>query len=674
MNSNESSNNLGTRTNLLKIVGRPVFRRYFLALIIAINVFFFVKANLLPIEWEQGEITYQHFFWMQESADPAEPTLKSGLHFTDLKKLLYSEAYDYHFRNRHLGYLCSMLAFKFWNGVKCVTFRDYNLVVLHLCNVVLLFFLIKVTTKNSVSAIMGSLAALNSGVALASLNFPFMPHKMLLVLLFLLAWLIMAGSLDRSSGSFFQANTALAVLFFLCMFTDEMCVFLALILIIFLMCHHSLSSKIVRNLMKKVILAGSLFLLFRSFLFHPDALLGEGVVQSPVIPFLKALPEMLASWQTYRDVFWAIGGFFVPKNFGIWEMSFPSLLSAFCLAGICAVLITGRHTAVQKTLAISIILSIFLKALLLPHLWGVHEYIMPPSATFACLYFVTCYYTYPDIILLAVLAGFLLSKPRFREGGLLCVILITIINASNLLHIEHGIRAPLAYHGAYQTHRHAIPKILKIKQILSNPNKRPVYLSFPSGSRPHFQRKAAGHSIWQDDPQGERWELSPYFINYASLIPVRFLSWIEEGTLVISLKNIKRPQAVPEGEELQLANFFYDVPQEQLLNLANLKALKGTKPWESVEIRSPKEKTYSLPGLAPGSSIVCFVKGAASLSMESRGTILQARQRYGYSYQMFSFPLPKNTPPASASLTIRLTNHNPSVSFLGPFVLSEDNF
>ena len=171
---------------------------------------------------------WQGFFWSMDGIEKF--TVHLGFHPADLAKPFVPYFADGAFRAREVSYVLEMTAFKFWQYFGQVFFRNYTLIFLHLLNATIVWFLTARITRCKKAAWLAALLALNSGVALATLLFPFRNAKILAVTFFLIAWLLVAGSKTKFCQTPFRTRAGFFVLILLDMFTDETTFFLAALL------------------------------------------------------------------------------------------------------------------------------------------------------------------------------------------------------------------------------------------------------------------------------------------------------------------------------------------------------------------------------------------------------------------------------------------------------------
>lgn len=592
---------------------------------------------MIPVLWQQGEISFHNLFWSARWDGIRDFHLASGFHPMEVLKLFSSHHLEGVFRTRHFSYLVEMLSFKLWQALGIVSFRDFSLIFLHLVNTALVFWIVRQITQNNRPAILAAALSLNSGIALGTLLFPFRHSKPLIVLLFLLGWAVVIAARGDFLNPAKRAGKFFFLIFLLALFTDEIAVFLFPVVVAYIFFTEKIPREKMFYLLKCFVLTVGVYWLLKTAFFIVDANLSPIVTASMPLFYLKKVLPYYENGRYLYDSARALGAYFLRRNFGFWEWSGWGIVS-FAAFG-CLVWLASRRKPrpLARWCALMVLLAFVVKSLCFPLLW-IDPVIMPRDTVFPSTLYFGYYYTYGEAIFWALAMGFLLSESvagnkKFFLAGLTAV---SLISASNVIHAREAVEPTLETHGFYKTHRHAIPKILAIQEKLRS-GQGPVYLAFPAGSQPYFSRANTGDDLWESDPVGYRQELSPYFMNYATIIPVQYLRRLEKGELMMSLKNVRSPQPFPEGEELKHARIFYDVPRQESLDLAHLKNIYGTESFvPAVSAAIPIVKGFvSAPG---DGDVIVFVKGAARVVLRSSESQQTARQRYGYSYEMFRFP------------------------------------
>lgn len=573
-------------------------------------------------------MAYFHFFWSTD-LNPQDPFhLQTGLSGDDLIKPFMSRSVDASFRNRQFSYLIEILTFKlgqFWGSV---SFRDYSLIVIHLINTFLLWVVLARLGGDRYAALIGALLFLNSGIALSTLLFPIRNAKLLSIMLCLAAWVPLATADNRPAFlNNLPAKTFwfCGVLLFLALLTDENSFFFLAFFVLYLALRWGKEAW--RNRRVAGMFIGVLALFFVTIgLFYQVSRHIDSGVQPEFQKYLSSFPEKLQNSRVVHDCLDAFTRFFLRRAFGYWDRSLAGAAAFVSFVGLLW-LAARRPMRFPTLLSLGALGLIAVKAVLLPHYYGYHDYIMPvyPGKggfwlPFPTMLYFSCYYSYFDLFLI-VLALSVLLQQAFHKNPRRCLyalLFVTIINASNAIHWKEGVAGMIRYHRLFDmTNEAVIPKIQKIQDVLSQNPGRPVYVSFPSGSQPVFKRRyeLIEEFIQKGDPLAYKFGLNPKFYNYATILPVKYLRSIEEGRVIISLQNAG-PLALSENE-LSAAGLFYDVEKEVLLDLDQLKRKKAG------------EKRR----------LVFFVKGGAQITLKAGDSSVTVQQDYGYSYQMFDIPL-----------------------------------
>ncbi len=385
-------------------------QKLFLVSFIIINLIIFGKAISIPIFWQQGEITNHHFYWSKEEPHDQSNSLKSGLHFSDFLKIFSSEYIEGAFRTRHLSYLFEMLSFKLWQHLEIIAFKDYSLILLHIINVILLFLLTQRLTKNNLTALLSAALALNSGVAMATLLFPFRTAKLLLITLFNLGWLLIMSS----EGKFLQSSNRKINLFFiiflLALFTDEIAFFLFPILFFYILLTERFSKRNVLLIFRKTLLTLSFFFLSAIIFYIFDAHLGNGVTSWPIAYHMGTfLISINKGWFIF-DIMTAFTTYFLRKNFGYWDFTFWGIASCLSFGYLLFYSVRRKQDYLLNRIVGIIFTFIFLKALLFTHPRGYHWGIMPSNKIFPTILFFPYYYSYCESLLVSLSLGLLLNQ------------------------------------------------------------------------------------------------------------------------------------------------------------------------------------------------------------------------------------------------------------------------
>ncbi len=647
----------------MKIPSREVIGIFFFVIF---NICLFIYANNVPIYWQQGEVTQHRVFWSINSED--DWTFHLGLTKEDLLKPFHSYRVEglcqsgVAFRTRFVSYFTEMLTYKFWQYLGCMLFRDYSLIFWHVLNTFLLGLLIFHLTKSREAALCSSFAFLNSGIALATLLFPFRNAKILVMTFFLLAWII----LMRGPKKFCEENPLRLTLFFvvigLGLLTDEIFFYLLPIFPIYIGIRDGYKTlfhpRVVGTMIIFLVGMGFLFMWLVKMAQRYDQIQLGFVAQKEF--FNDLLSYFSQPVRMLRDIGKAFTGYFLRRNFGFWDLSFwgqAAYLSFFVILAGLARLSSSR---VLKTLAVTLIGVLIVKSLLLAHSSGVHPIFMPEDTFFPSLFFFSYYYPYCEDLLIWLLLGILLSGSRFyRLRWVGVFFLITIIGVSNVFHLQKGPKDGLVFHGWHQPQLQGMMKsILTAKKESHQKKNQPIYLSFPSGEgRLYFSK---------NDPGQQRFDYL-----FSSIIPVNFLRLIRDGTVIISLENIKDNQnkTVISFSEILMANCFFDVPTGTKIDLRRLK--KTQKSLTPKVVLTQQQKVFTETLAEKGARVVFFVKGMSQVSCQMNEKTFQGEQFYGDSYQLFSVPIPQDI---SGELTMKIglkSMGRSNVYLVGPYVSDE---
>jgi len=651
-----------------------VIKSLVVVFLIIVNIKLFVGVCSTPVLWQTGEVSYYNFYWSNHPGPHGEPFLSSGLHARDFLKVLNSEDLGREFRaGRQFSWLLEMLGFKLTQYFSLATFNSYPLMGWHVLNVVLLFRLLRRLTGSREAALVGSLLTLNSGTAISSLLFPFINAKFLLMTIFLSSWLCLLGANSHFLTCSRQRWAGFFLLFWLALFTDELAPLIFLVLLVYVFLTEKVTGAGLRRLVRGVAGTVGLFILVTIVFFWVDSLLGNGVVTAPYGRYGAALLSLYRQGGVVHDTVIALTQYFLRRSFGYWDFSWPGISAGIAAGVLSCLAFKGPHEKLTKRLSGVIVGVIILKAILLPHNRGLHEFIMPQGTKFPCTLFFSFYYPYIDLILIVIALTIMLARQDRRPKlFILTLIAATVINTSNFLHAQEGVTETLAYHGYYQTHQKVTLKILAVRDILPRVKKQgPAYLSFPSGTREYYSRQLVVQNIWDVDPEAYNQQLLPDFINYGNLLPVMYLRALEKGELLMSLKNILPLKGLGRASGLSAARFFYDVPTSLWLDLSPIKERYGISALYPQRVNSvPLVRELQLPVSLQG-DVVCFVKGAAIVTVKGENGSKEFRQRYGYSYEMFLLPFQKWSKFASNTLTWTFlpVDQNDPPEVIGPFQL-----
>ena len=310
-------------------------------------------------------------------------------------------------------------------------------------------------------------------------------------------------------------------------------------------------------------------------------------------------------------------------------------------------------------MSIAIVCLLILKAFLLPHNSGVHKIIMPAGTVFPSLFFFSYYYPYADAMLLGIIAALSLnpvaSDSRYR---LLVLIMITVMSSSNIVHLKDGPEDILKFTGWRKTRyrQNTNKNILILKRYINNPLLCPVYLSLPSGNEEIVKAQ------WADAPYNE----------HAKVVLLQYLRSIEEGKIILSLKNARPKEPFKSENELFQARTFLDV---RLMEKCNLEELKQSAGKESFTPRAIEHESlkFEITPVADSKTIVFFLKGETEFTLSfNDGKMFKGKQDYGQTYQIFQFPVDGKEPGEEIHMTLELDSLHTSSFFIGPFFLTRN--
>lgn len=656
----------------------PTSRRSFvvpliISFLIIFNAGIFILVNRTPVLWQQPEISYYNFFWSKAMRQDNLPILRSGLHRDDSIKLVYSEEISQEFRVRHFNFFMEMISFKLVQWIGIASFNNYALAIYHLLNSLLVFFLIRGLTASYRAGLATALLVLNNGVAFGSLLFPFINAKMLVICLFLSSWILIV----KERGNFLGCASAraffFALIFFFALLTDELTPLLFLILLVYVGLTERFSPKKIWRWAAITTMAGGAAIIVSLVFFIIDGQTGDGVVSAPYQRYLKALFDYYRQGGVFHDTAIAFFNYFLRRSLGSWDTTPSGLAATGATLFLFYLMLRSHHNRVFLKLNGTILGIIAIKAIIAPHNRGVHPFIMPEGTRFPCTLFFSFYYPYVEMILCSIILGLLLAPSLQRQKIFLWVLAgISVINLSNFWHRNEGLKETLVNHGYYSTHQHVIPSILAIQNQLKQHKSSSFYLSFPSGSKPYYSRPLVVHNIWDVDPNAYTEQLRPEFINYGNLLPILYLRPLEKGRLLMSLHNVPPPKNHHDSSAFTSAQFFYDVPRGWKIDLQALAQQYGQEALRPIVSAHSVEREITITEGREKQNLLFFIRGAASFSLEdSDGKVLaQGRQRYGYSYELFSFPL-SNLSPGASKIILRAAAVAPSkeMAVVGPFLI-----
>ncbi len=653
---------------------RKLFNLFLLTLLL-INISTFIIINTKTISWRQNEITHFNFFWSM-SGDQIEPfILRSQMHKNDLLKIFnLGDMENHHLRFRQFSNLSEMLSFKFWQNLGINTFHNYTLICLHIINVILLWFLIKSLSNNPLAATACSFLLLNSGAAISTLLFPSRIQKILLITLFLSAWITQVGI--KNTSNYVLRNILFYIFVMLMFFTDEQS-FLLISLLFVLIFLKNKNSQTLKKLFIYSVLFVTSYLVLRCFFTFLSIRLFNYKDDGFFSDELHRLLIYFRCSSFVHDTGNAFINYFLRRNFGYWDHSFWGLSSLiaflFLLLSMLKINLKSSHLPFFL-----IIFFILIKAVLLPHPYGIHKAIMGANTEFPTLLFFNYYYTYIDITLLIIAFSFLLTDciHSRKLNSVLMLLAISIMGISNALHANEGIKDAILQHSYYQTGNRNLNKIVSLHDYCPLTRYGSIYLSFPSGSQPIFKRFPSTETeAWKMDPQAKKQNLLLDFFDYGSILLPQYLKLIEEKKFIVSLQNISSMSSYKNGNELLSARYFYDVHQNIFLDLDKIKklrhSLESTQPIVSAQ---RLETLISINSERKTEGIIFFVKGGADISLKTENEEIQTKQDYGFSYKIFNVPLNmfKNLNINSILLTIKPFDSNPNITLWGPFIQSKE--
>ena len=624
--------------------------QYLLILAVLANLAVFFYVNTRPANWTNDEILCHGFFWSADSIE--DPRLHTGFTKEDWVKPFGVYYLDGSFRTRQFSYLLEMISYKFWQQFGEVFFRNYTLIFLHGLNALLLGILVHLLVKNKGLSAAAALFFLNSGPAIATLLYPFRNAKLLVVTLFLLAWIAAARSSKKIPLSVYG-------LFLLAAFTDEQAIFLFPVIFIYIFLRDGReavrNTAVLRNvsaaLLIFAVLAG--ISLKISYAVSPVAI-HTGAQEE----FFKDLVKYYINPATLKDVALSFGGYFLRRNFGHWDMTPLGAASLAAFAGWVILLLRNLPRAFDRKLCLGLGAIFFLKTILLPHNAGYHIHFMPEGTVFPSLLFFSYYYVYIDAALLSIFVG-VCGKEAFaqKNAQLILLAFVTLWSVSNAVHLKNGPADVLAFNYFHTPDRQKIVENVKaIDPLIAQKKNLPVYLSFPAGDSKTLH--------------GRRHDPVPGL--YGRMIPARLLRFVEEGKVIVSYDNAaaRIPFAYPD--ELSNAKYFYDVIKRAGLDLELLRQENGLVKFSPAAISGDLSlvRTFVVQGPS-AKKIILFIKGGAAFILRYGGKEERGVQLYGASYQMFQFDVdPQGSAFVQASLSMKALRNTDEEYLVGPFVVS----
>jgi len=394
MNKNNSSNPLSTLPAKFKLNHAAIF------FVICVNIGIFFYANRQPILWQHPEMAFERYYWSADISCPEKNILRTGFHIDDFKKIFSFFRLDTGFRTRQFSYLIEIISFKLWQYLGIVSFHDLTLIFIHIINTLIFCFVSYLLTKQKYVVILSSMLFLNSGVAQATLFFPFRSAKLLIITLFLLAWIYVLTASKNFSNLPSKKKYAFWGIVFLAVFTDEIFVFLFPIIFFHIVLKHGKKEVFKFDFLTKAF--GTLFLIVAIvFLFYNIAInIDPHISIKEQSNHLQYLYSSIGSWDILTNSLEAFFFYFLRFLFGSWDASLWGIISAISTIVLFLLCFHKNKTINDNLLSFFMILMIFVKAILFPNSYGVQNYIMPPHATFASFLYFSYYYTYPDSALI----------------------------------------------------------------------------------------------------------------------------------------------------------------------------------------------------------------------------------------------------------------------------------
>lgn len=632
----------------------------FLGLAILVNIALFCYVNTKPILWQQHEITYHNFLWSMSMDEEKPFTLQTGFHLNDFKKLFFIKEVEIQWRYRQFGNWVEMSLFKIWQLLGLVTIRSWTLILFHIINTVLLWFLVRRLTGSVLTSWICCLIFLNSGAAFATLLFPFRVLKELLIFLFLSAWLI-----GKSAPG--EKNYGREILFLIIMLamilTDEMAFLFIPFLYLFLFLEKGngfVNKRTLLGLIPVMAIYIPLTIFFKKIMI---AIGQEGANFTP--EQIQRFVGYLTSFNFIPETFRGFLFYFLRRHFGSWDQTILGMLS---LVGFLALIFLCARQAgknIRTWFLFSLLIGFILaKDMLFFHAYGIHKHIMPVDAKFPSILYFSYYYPYIDSLLLVLALGLLLGALKWENKLVVGILLaaVTVMNFSNASHTDEGVRDTVKLHW-YDREDVIVGNSLAVQKVRAVATKtEPAYLSFPSGSKPMFiRRQRSAFEPWVIDPLAEKEKLSPDFPHYVSFILVQYLKAFEDGKFIVDLQNIPASKRIPE------AKYFYDVVSQEQVDLTALNKFSGnieSPTWEG----HPVATAVSLKNVTE-QELIIFVKGASTIVIKNDQHSVTLQQTYGHSYQMFRVPVQPFLSGNSLKATLAIVPATPisKCSVWGPF-------
>ncbi|MCB9757079.1 MAG: hypothetical protein H6753_01490 [Candidatus Omnitrophica bacterium] len=624
-------------------------------LFILINIILFAYANTRPISWLQDEISSYRFFWCMD--DVEKLTLHTGFTAADFKKPLVSRYTVGAFRPRQVSNLCEMMTFKIGQMWGADFLRDYFLIFLHLLNVFLLGLLVWRLSGNFLLASIAAMLMLNAGASLATMLFPFRIAKILVITFFLSGFNILAASKNR----FDQVKLSVLILFCLILlcgfFTDESAVFLFPIYILYLWFYQGREIVFSQRLRKYTLATlGILLTLGTIFYFYSRQFDGNNHWHQA---YWHHYAQYFSNLSTIKDLVRSFG-FFVQRNFGHWDLTLLGSMALIACLGLLILVFRGKPAAKNKLFALTILLVILSKALLLPHM-RVHPYLMPTDTVFPSMLYFPYYYVYVESVLLILVLMFWLFayQDNWRVLALI-MIAVVVISASNVSHAPHSIDSALQFHQLETVERKKLfANIQEFKKVLAQKKRQPVYVSSPVGN---------------DNPVDGRFGFDAEWSVYTAYLLTMFLPQLQQQQVITSLENIPLGGTFFDQNELLKAKSFYDIVTRQSVDLKFLKEHYGLAQ-SAVHLVAGKnwqEFSQDLDAFN-GGDLIFFIKGQSDFILQFGSNSSTMEQTYGQSYQLFWVKVdPQNSDkPLPMLLKVQPRLQEQSSIVIGPLFLKK---
>ncbi|MCK5259511.1 MAG: hypothetical protein KAJ70_00470 [Candidatus Omnitrophica bacterium] len=633
---------------------------YFFAAVVLIllNIAVFIRANSFPKIWLHEEMLYHDLYWAADGAQDFT-TIKSGLRASDFSKLFMGAYHDWAYRTRHFSYLIDMLSFKFWMAAGVGRVRDYTGIALHVLNTILAGILVWLLTRSKWAAWLCAVFLLNSGTAIATLVFPLRNAKILVITLFLLAWIIAVRSKGRLCDAKPSRIWAFFIVLFLASLTDEYAFILIPIIFIYLYWRDGPGGLFSGRFLKPVLTMGALFVVCVAVSFAAARHVDESIKVHSFGFLFDTLAVAYAGGRFLIDIPQAFFAYFLRRNFGYWDFTLPGILAAASFAVLVFQLF--RHSSSEhRRLCLAIGAILALKAFVLPHPAGFHKYIMPETAVFPSLFYFSYYYVYAEAVLLAVVLWLLMGPKEISDKrAVMFLCLALFIGMSNMLHLKKGPKNTMVYHEWNDEFQFsAFETMIGLKKVIKDERYQPLYLSFPSGDQPLICGK---------DPH----QILPFYVKPILLM---YLKDIEKGRAIISLENIELNGPFPREEELLKAEYFYDLVNKGMIHLGAIRQDKGKDSLRPVLVRGEDQKARVQIELKQGDrSLLVFVKGSAQIDFSAgQKPVGRVFQVFGYSYQAFLLDMKPVGENRSQQIDITITPKDPGqgISVVGPLVFS----